>query len=84
MDCDEDGASDIFQEEAAAFLMGGNEAMDASVAKRTASDLLGHLQRSKKLRLVQPAQAGRSPGKFNEDLPRHAEPKHMGYGQGCG
>ena len=59
MDCDEDGASDIFQEEAAAFLMGGNEAMDASVAKRTASDLLGHLQRSKKLRLVQPAQAGR-------------------------
>ena len=59
MDCDEDGAEDIFQEEAAAYLMGANEAMDALAAKRIASDLLGHLQRSKKLRLVQPAQPSR-------------------------
>ena len=59
MDCDEAGANDAFQEEAAAFLMEKNEAMDAAVAKRTASDLLGHLQRSKKLRLLQPATASR-------------------------
>ena len=55
MECDDAAADDIFQEEAASFLMGANEAMDAVAAKRAASDLLGHLQRSKKLRVVQPS-----------------------------
>ena len=50
-----DGSATVsFTDEAAAFLMSANSALDASAAKRSAEEWLGSLQEAKKLRVVQP------------------------------